>query len=90
MKINVTELPTFAQAAIGNVYSINGGYGRRSGHSMVLIAVTKNSTALMLVIDKDGEPVGVTSYGVHAIEERSPIAFVEGLEQLSLTMVPLP
>lgn len=90
MKINVTDLPTFSQPVVGNVYAIGGGYGRRAGHSMVLLAVTSQQSALLLVIDKDGNPVGVTSYGVHAIEERAPIAFVRGLEDLNLTMEPLP
>lgn len=90
MKINVTDLPTFSQPVIGNVYAISGGYGRRAGHAMVLIAITKKQGALMLVIDKDGDPVGVTSYGLHAIEERAPIAFVPGLEDLVFTMEALP
>jgi len=90
MKINVAELPTFSQPVVGNVYAISGGYGRRAGHSMILLAVTAQQSALMLVIDKDGNPVGVTSYGIHAIEERAPIAFVRGLEDLNLTMEPLP
>jgi hypothetical protein len=90
MKINVTELPTFAQPIVGHVYPVGGGYGRRVGHAMVLIAITKNNAALMLIIDKDGDPVGVTSYGLHAIEERVPIAFVRGLDDLSLMMEPLP
>ena len=90
MKINVSELPTFSQPVVGNVYGCNGGYGRKAGHAMVLLAVTQSGNALMLVIDKDGQPIGVTSYGVHAIEERAPIAFVRGLDEINLTMEPLP
>jgi hypothetical protein len=90
MKINVTDLPTFSQPVIGNVYSCNGGYGRKAGHAMVLIAVTAQQSALMLVIDKDGNPVGVTSYGLHAIEERAPIAFVRGLDEMVFQMEALP
>lgn len=90
MKINVTDLPTFSQPVVGNVYPISGGYGRKAGHAMVLLSITKKDAALLLVIDKEGDPVGVTSYGVHAIEERAPIAFVPGLEELSFTMVALP
>jgi len=89
MKINVTELPTFSQPVVGNVYAIGGGYGRRAGHCMVLLAITEKHACLMLVLDKEGLPVGVTSYGLHAIEERAPIAFVRGLEELNLTMEPL-
>lgn len=86
MKINVTDLPAFSQPVVGNVYPIAGGFGRKAGHSMVLLAITEKQTALMLVIDKDGEPVGVTSYGLHAIEERAPVAFVPGLDGLAFDM----
>ena len=89
MKISVTELPGFSQPVVGNVYAISGGYGRKAGHSMVLLAITKQAACLMLVIDKEGDPMGVTSYGLHAIEERAPIAFVRGLEELNLAMEPL-
>lgn len=90
MKINVTDLPTFAQPVEGNVYAIGGGYGRKAGHAMVLLSITKTSTCLMLVIDREGDPVGVTSYGLHALEERAPIAFVPGLSELSFMMESLP
>ncbi len=90
MKINVTDLPTFSQPVVGNVYACGGGYGRKAGHAMVLLAITDRQYALMLVIDKDGNPVGVTSYGLHAIEDRAPVAFVRGLDALDLTMEPLP
>lgn len=87
MKINVIDVPQFSQAQVGNVYAISGGYGRRAGHSMVLIAITEKGSALMLVIDKNGLPVGVTSYGLHAIEERAPIAFVDGLDDMEFNML---
>jgi hypothetical protein len=90
VRINVTELPTFSQPFVGNVYSCNGGYGRKAGHAMVLIAITEKQQGLLLVIDKEGAPVGVTSYGLHVIEERAPVAFVRGLDALHLTMEALP
>jgi hypothetical protein len=86
MRINTIDLPCFSQPVVGNVYPISGGYGRKAGHAMVLIAITKNEAALMLIIDREGDPVGVTSYGLHCIEERVPIAFVRGLEEMSLMM----
>jgi hypothetical protein len=86
MKIHVTTIPEFSLPVVGNVYSINGGYGRRAGHSMILMAITKNRLGLMLIIDKDGEPTGVTAYNMCIIEERTPIAFVRGLEELNLVM----
>lgn len=89
MRINVTDIPQFQQPVVGNVYPINGGYGRKAGHAMVLIAITEKRSCLMLVIDKDGEPVGVTAYGVSSMGERAPIAFVRGLEDLTFEMEPL-
>lgn len=89
MRIITTEIPGFSQPIIGNVYPINGGYGRKVGHSMVLLAITRENKCLLLVIDKDGEPMGITSYGLHAIEDRSPVAFVPGLENLVFQMEPL-
>lgn len=86
MKINMTDIPAFSQPVVGNAYAISGGYGRRAGHLMVLLAITEKNSCLMLVVDKEGNPVGVTSYGLHAIEERAPVAFVRGLENLDLTL----
>lgn len=75
---------------IGNVYPVRGGRGLRDGHMMVCIAVTEPKSccdgrmALMLVIDKQGNPVNVDKYGVHVFEDRAPIAFAEGVENIEL------
>lgn len=93
MKINIEvgDFGPFDQARIGNVYPIRGGRGLRDGHMQVLIAITKQRdysgpSGLLLVINKEGEPVGINSYGMHVIENQQPIAFVEGLEGMNLTM----
>ncbi|MDE2105508.1 MAG: hypothetical protein KGL39_50240, partial [Patescibacteria group bacterium] len=76
----------------GNVYPIRGGRGLKYGHMQVLIAIARareawqGDSGLLLVIDKEGAPVGVNSYGMHALEELQPIAFVEGLEEMTLAM----
>lgn len=94
MKINV-EVGDFVGAVetrVGNVYAVRGGRGLRDGHMQVLIAIaTRNEawrgdSALLLVIDKEGNPVGVNSYGLHAVDNMQPIAFVDGLDSLNLTM----
>jgi hypothetical protein len=71
---------------VGNVYAVKGGSGMRDKAMMILIARTEDSSALMLVIAKDGKPKGVTQYSLSYLEERCPIAFVDGLEDLELTM----
>lgn len=93
MKINI-EVGNFGPydpARVGNVYPIKGGRGLRDGHMQVLIAITKpheyrGTAGLMIVVNKEGEPVGVNSYGMHYIEDLQPIAFVEGLDEMMLTM----
>jgi hypothetical protein len=90
--IQTTEVGPFEAARVGNVYPIKGGRGARYGNMQVLIAITEpreqwqGSMGLMLVISKEGKPVGVNSYGMHYIEDLQPIAFVEGLEELTLIM----
>lgn len=82
------------EARVGNVYPIKGGRGVRDGHMQVLIAITepkgkyetRGPMALLLVIDKEGSPRGVNSYGIHYVNELCPIAFVDGLDELEFSM----
>lgn len=67
---------------VGNVYSVKGGYGSRNKHLMILIAITKNELHLLLTLDKEGNPVGITQYLAHSLEDRIPVGFVAGLEDL--------
>jgi hypothetical protein len=89
MKINVDGLTNCCpgdEPRVGNVYAVKGGNGMKEGAMMVLIAITDNSAGLMLVITKAGKPKGITQYGIGYLEERCPIAFVDGLDDLELTM----
>jgi hypothetical protein len=74
---------------VGNVYPVRGGSGLKNGHMMICIAITEakpcvGSGALMLVIDRQGNPVNVDKYGVHVFEDRAPIAFAKGVEDIEL------
>lgn len=86
--INTTNADP-GEVRIGNVYPIRGGYGRRAGHLMILMAITEppnqyqDPSCLMFIIDNKGRPKGVTSYAVHALEERAAVGFVDGLEDLT-------
>ena len=77
-----TITPCPSETRVGNVYHVKGGYGTKHGHMMVLISITDNDTCLLIVVDKQGTPVGVTNYGMHSLDERMPIAFCEGLDTL--------
>lgn len=95
MRINILtdNLRPFEEARVGNVYAVRGGRGAKMGHMMILIAIgvavpysCQGPMACMLVVNKEGEATGVTSYGMHYVEALCPIAFVEGLEDMELTM----
>ena len=94
MRIHIetdNALPS-APARVGNVYAVKGGRGMARGHMNILLAITEPGdycrapTALMLTVNKDGQPTGVTSYAMHYVEALSPIAFVDGIEDIDLTM----
>jgi len=74
----------------GNVYHVRGGRGLRDGHMNIIIAITEpkdryqGPMALCLTIDKEGDPRGVTSYGLHYFEDKMPIAYCEGVEDIRL------
>ena len=76
----------------GNVYHVRGGRGLRDGHMNIVLAVTEPTDryngrmALCLTVTRDGKPVGTTSYGVHYFEDKMPIAFCDGLEDIDLTV----
>jgi hypothetical protein len=94
MKINIeldTQLRPGQEPLVGNVYPVKGGRGLRYGHMHVLFHITdsadhRGQMCLLIVIDKDGSPIGVNSYGLHYIEELQPIAFVDGLDAMEFTM----
>lgn len=91
IEIQTSDLAPFAEPSVGNVYAMRGGRAASLGHMMILFSIVppdscRAGMCLMIVIDKEGTPVGVTSYGKHYIENLSPIAFVEGLDDLSLVM----
>ena len=78
-----TITPCPSEVRIGNVYHVKGGYGTKHGHMMVLMAITENGeTGLLMVINKHGQAVGITQYGMHILDERMPIAYCEGLDTL--------
>jgi hypothetical protein len=77
-----TITPCPSEVRVGNVYHVKGGYGTKAGHMMVLMAITEGETCLLMVVDKHGNPVGITNYGMHSLDERMPIAFCEGLDAL--------
>ena len=67
---------------IGNVYNVRGGTGAKYGHMMVIVSVT-NEMCTVLSITKDGEIVTGSNYGSHYFDDKCPIAYCAGLEDLN-------
>lgn len=99
MKVHIEGAldPINNEPVVGNVYPHRGGRGGGKGWMHVIIAITKpkckydlsGPKVLMMTVDKDGDPQAVTSYGLHYVQDLTPIAFVEGLDELQLNMRPL-
>lgn len=78
-------------AKVGNVYPKQGGRGRARGDMMILFHITEpekyeGRKALMLIVNREGKLIGVDKYCLTYIEEKCPIAFVEGISDIDLTM----
>lgn len=90
ISLSFEDASPITETRIGNVYHVRGGRGLRDGHLNIIIAITEpkdrfqGRMALCLTVDKDGDPRGVTSYGLHYFEDKMPIAFCEGVEDINL------
>lgn len=84
MKFNIQEnLRACIQSPIiGNVYNVRGGTGAKHGYMMVIVAIT-NHMVTVLTLNKEGEIVGGSNFGVHYFEEKCPIAFCPSMETLT-------
>lgn len=96
MKIEIqADLPRGGdrQAMIGNVYPVRGGFGARNGHMHVIIAATEKVTGCCsyggyttITVDCDGDIVGGNHYAWHYFDEKVPMARVDGLDGIQLTL----
>jgi len=84
MRFNITgQLKEITQEpVVGNVYSVRGGAGARLGHMQVVVSLT-DTGCVMLTVDKEGNVVGASCYGKHYIQEKVPMAYCDGIENLS-------
>jgi hypothetical protein len=89
--------PRGADVRLGYVYAARGGRAGKAGHLFVVVAITAKKPdkygydsdagmACCLVVDRDGDVRGTTSYGVHIFEGREPCGYVPGIEELALVI----
>ena len=87
MRFNIVEQirEVIQEPTVGNVYNVRGGTGARKGHMQVVVALTETG-CVMLTVNRDGEVIGASCYGRHYIQEKIPMAFCDGLEELSFNI----
>lgn len=73
------------EVRVGNVYQVRGGTGARYGYMNIIFA-SDGAMATVLTVTAKGEITGATRYGLHYFEDKIPIAFVDGIEDIDLTM----
>lgn len=90
MKIEIGKIPVEISAldevAVGNVYRAKGGRGTQF---FIVIAVTEQ-TAHAIGIDRDGNIVSTTSYGLHTFKRRDVVAKVPALANMRIDLEWLP
>lgn len=72
----ITESPV-----VGNVYNVRGGTGAKNGYMMVIVSIVE-ATATILTVNRNGDVVSGSNYGIHYFEDKCPIAYCSGLEEL--------
>lgn len=78
-----TEIKSCIQSpTVGNVYNVRGGSGAKYGYMMIIVSIV-GTTVTVLTINKDGDIVSGSNYGMHYFEDKCPIAYCDGLEELN-------
>jgi len=88
MKFNISEniKECTQELIVGNVYNVRGGRGARQGHMHVIVSLTETGV-VTLTVNNSGEVVGSGCYSRHYFEEKCPMAFCSGLEDMSFNIV---
>ena len=82
-----------AKPQVGDVFKAlgSGPKGRRGTRYWLIMSITKSDhggeTVHMAGLDRNGDIVSTTSYGLHAIETRERLGHCPGLKELNLDIV---
>ncbi len=68
--------------AIGNVYNVRGGSGARLGYMMIIISI-EHDLCTVLTVNKEGSIISGSNYAVHYFEDKCPMAYCAGIEDLA-------
>jgi len=84
MRFDLTGLPAEAimdDVAVGDVFPAKGGKGDTA---IWIVAALRSNSAYLLGVNRDGEIVSTTSYGLHALRDRVVIGRCTDLTDLRL------
>lgn len=87
MKFNVDSSIAYPiqQPVVGNVYAVRGGSGAKHGHMNIIVSIS-DSMATVLTVSKEGTIVTASNFGLHYFEDKCPIAYCQGLEDLNFNI----
>jgi hypothetical protein len=87
------DQPPSNEVKVGNVYAAVVGHRAALGFVYVIFAITAHKpdgydpdTACCFVVDKDGDVRDMAMFYSYFFHNRTPIAFVEGIEKLTFNM----
>lgn len=88
--IQKNSCPTY-ELKVGNVYPVRGGRSASLGYMQIILAITESEKcscgmALMLIVDREGKPKNCDAYSARYFEDKMPIGFCDGLEDIDLTI----
>jgi hypothetical protein len=86
--VELENLPKdVGEVQVGNVYQVRGGKGSKYGYMTIIIAMYDDDyMCACITIDKEGAIVGASTYAKHYFSEKMPIAFVDGIDGIDLTL----
>lgn len=85
MRLNLDNAPPHVHydgVQVGDVYPVLGGANMKARWKVV-VSITGN-TVVFLTFNQDGEVVGATQYGLHAVEKRYRVGRVTNLGPLEV------
>lgn len=82
------EFDDNAPPRFGNVYHIRGGRRASRGEYWAFVGMSDcGQTGYLLAVNRDGRVCGVSSYGMHVVRDWQPIAFAQGIEDMTFEVV---
>lgn len=85
---STNEFEVEAPVRIGNIYNVRGGRRASRGEYWVLVGISDcGQTGYLLAVNREGRVCGTSLYGMHVLRDWTPVAFAQGLEDMTFDVV---